>query len=392
MDTTVIDKTRQDFEDNTAQLEALAASDDFNPDDPTVKELETKVSRSRAKLETLTRAVSERNELAKIESALARTAKRSDEELKRAQSADQSLGEMFIRSNQFNDWTGYGQSSKLETRIQPEAMLHRAVTLPVKTTDLPSFLSPGWQGLAQPDRRFPLLDLIPTITTVMQSFPVAGIKVSEGGAAVVPEGDEKPPLDIVEDKVDVALEMVAVYTQVTRQVLALGDSAYIRNAIDTELRYAVLKKMEELAVAALTGATLPTAQAPQSGGTLQGAIRLGMATVQSAGYAPTAVAVNPADAANVDISMLDKSGACCTDGYWGLTVVPVPGLAAGTAYVGDFGSGMRTFSHSSGLSLLTTDSHADTFIKNVITILSEWLAKTVVTRADAFAKVSVSST
>jgi hypothetical protein len=60
--------------------------------------------------------------------------------------------------------------------------------------------------------------------------------------------------------------------------------------------------------------------------------------------------------------------------------------------VGDFAAGMRRYSHTSGLSLFSTDSDQSDFIKNVLTYLAEWLTKTVVTRVDAFAKVSVSST
>jgi hypothetical protein len=390
VDTAIIDKVREDLDADLAQIEALAQSDNFADQADTVTALQRSAETKRARLETLTRALQDREQLARIDSSLTKTVQTTQRLAEQRATSAESLGELFVRSRQFSDWSGYGQSGKVEVPAGHAALERRAVSLPIKTTDLPSFLIPGWQQLPLAQLVTPLLDLIPTITTSMTSFPVAGVKVSEGGAAVVDEGEAKPPLDIAEDKVDVALEMVAVYTQVTRQVLALGDSVFIRDAIDTELRRAVLKKLNELAVAALTGATLPTATVPSTS-SLVGAIRAGIATVQTAGYTPTAVAVNPTDYAAADTWLLDKAGACCKDGYWGLQVVAVPGLTAGSAIVGDFAAGMRRYVHTSGLSLFATDSHADTFIHNVITLLCEQLSKTVVTRADAFAKVTVSA-
>ena len=292
-----------------------------------------------------------------------------------------SWGEIFTRSREFSSYHGYGNSG----RVEVPNLQTRAVSLPIKTTDLPSGLLAGNRYLDQAAALYPLLNLIPTVTTALNAFPVWGTTISDGGAAVVPEGDAKPPLDIEEAKIDVALDLVAVYTQATRQVLE--DVNMARGIIDTHLRRAVLKKFEDLAVAALTGASLPTATAA-SGGTLQGAIRLGMAKVQAAGWNPSVVAVNPDDSAAIDVAALGNM--CCNgDNYWGLRVVPVNGLTAGTAIVGDFSNGATTYERHAGVSLFVTDSHADTFIHNVFTFLAEARRKTVIERVDAFAKVSV---
>jgi hypothetical protein len=182
--------------------------------------------------------------------------------------------------------------------------------------------------------------------------------------------------------------MVAVWTQATRQ--ALEDIPMMRSLVDQELVRSVLRKFEELAVTALTGATLPTAEAPAEGGTLQGAIRHGIAKVQVAGWAPNAVAVNPADAADIDIASLSLPQTAGNN-FWGLRVVPVAGLSAGTAIVGDFSNGAVTYERSAGVSVFITDSHADTFTSNIFTLLAETRRKTVIRRVDAFAKVSVAA-
>ena len=113
-----------------------------------------------------------------------------------------------------------------------------------------------------------------------------------------------------------------------------------------------------------------------------------MAKVQAAGWNPSVVAVNPDDSASIDVAALGNQ--CCSgDNYWGLRVVPVNGLTAGTAIVGDFSNGATTYERYAGVSLFVTDSHADTFIHNVFTFLAEARRKTVIERVDAFAKVSV---
>jgi hypothetical protein len=182
--------------------------------------------------------------------------------------------------------------------------------------------------------------------------------------------------------------MVAVWTQATRQ--ALEDIPMMRSLIDQELVRSVLRKFEELAVTAITSATLPTAEAPaENGGGLMGAIRYGMAKVQVAGWSPNAVAINPADAASIDVAALSLAGV--VNPFWNLRVVPVAGLTAGTAIVGDFSNGAVTFERSAGVSVFITDSHADTFTSNIFTMLAETRRKTVIRRADAFAKVSVAA-
>ena len=382
---TVLDSLESQLTAVQEQAAAYLEREDFDPDDLGYKALKDEG----AKLERSMREQSEwtaRKSSADEASAIVRRAQiRSDLATNADRDSGQSAGELFTRSGEFGAYMGYGTSG----RVEVGDALTRAVSLPIKTTDLATGLLPGSIYNAQAPLQTPALDLIPTVVTNLSSFPVWGVTVTDGGAAVVAEGDAKPALDLEETQVDVSLDMVAVYTQFTRQ--ALEDVAMIRAIVDTELRREVLRKFEGLAITAITGANLPTAQAPHSGGSLQGAIRLGVAKVQSAGWTPTAVAVNPDDAANIDIDMLDKAGACCADGYWGLRIVPVPGLTAGTAIVGDFGNGARTYARQAGVSVFITDSHADTFLHNVFTILAETRRKTVITRADAFAKVSVAS-
>jgi hypothetical protein len=379
----VIDTLEQQLKDVQERAQALIDGDSFDPDNPEYRALNDEAE----KLTRSIRAQSEWTQRKATTDEATTVIRRAQMRAQQTADHDQPLGswgELFTRSQQFQGYNGYGTSG----RVDVPNLETRAVSLPIKTTDLPSGLLAGNRYLEQAAGLYPLLNLIPTVQTSLNAFPVWGTQISDGGAAVVPEGDAKPPLDIAEAKIDVSLDLVAVYTQATRQVLE--DVAMARSIIDTHLRRAVLKKFEELAVAALLAANLPTASAPHSGGTLQGAIRLGMAKVQAAGWNPTVVAVNPDDSASIDVAALGNQ--CCNgDNYWGLRVVPVNGLTAGTAIVGDFGSGATTYERYSGVSLFVTDSHADTFIHNVFTFLAEARRKTVIERVDAFAKVDVAS-
>jgi hypothetical protein len=114
VDTTVIDQTRSKIQDGLAQLEALAQSDDFDPADDSFKTLQRNVERDKARLETLTRAVSERSEIQRIDEGLSRTVKRHDDEAKRAGMEQGSWGEMFTRSQQFQGYNGYGTSGRVD--------------------------------------------------------------------------------------------------------------------------------------------------------------------------------------------------------------------------------------------------------------------------------------
>jgi HK97 family phage major capsid protein len=381
VETSVIDQKRAQLSDVLTQIDALATRDDFNADD--VAELKTRASQLQTQIQTLTESMTARAASADLDAVLTRAARVQDQKVREQAAAGSTPGEIFTRSAAFTSYAGHGRSGMVDLPIHT-----RAITLPIKTADFHAYTMAGAQLLPVAGLQTPLLDLIPTIATSLAAFPIWGVEVAEGAADVVAEGSVKPSLDLTEERINVALDLVAVWTQATRQ--ALEDIPMMRSLIDQELVRAVLRKFETLAQTAVTGATLPTATAPADGGGLQGAIRHGIAAVQVAGWTPNAVAINPADAADIDISALSLPQTAGNN-FWGLRVVPVAGLTAGTAIVGDFSNGAVTFERSAGVSVFITDSHADTFTSNIFTMLAETRRKTVIRRADAFAKVSVAA-
>ena len=112
--------------------------------------------------------------------------------------------------------------------------------------------------------------------------------------------------------------------------------------------------------------------------------------MQAAGYAnPNAVLFNPADYAALDISVMRETnlGPQTGAGFWGIRPIAVPGLAVGTAYVGDFQAGVQIFDRGS-TTVYLTDSHADYFIKNIVLLLAEIRALVAVTEPAAIAEVT----
>lgn len=204
------------------------------------------------------------------------------------------------------------------------------------------------------------------------------------GADVVVEGQLKPETTITFTPSSFVLDTVANYIDVTRQ--ALEDETRLQGIIDGALRNGLVKKSEQLIASAIsTNGSITTA----TGASLEAAIRFAIGDVESNGYAPTAVLVNPSDLATMDVNVagifrsLDKNST-----LWGLTVVTSSDVAAGTAYVGDFASAVTWFDRGTA-AVYSTDADADKFRRNIITILAETRAKAVVVRPAAIVKAEV---
>jgi HK97 family phage major capsid protein len=126
-------------------------------------------------------------------------------------------------------------------------------------------------------------------------------------------------------------------------------------------------------------------------GDLLAGIRIGIGTVQSAGYAnPTTVLVNPADYAAIDISVMGTAGIApqSQSTLWGVKVIAAAAVPVGTAYVGDFQNGLTLFDRGT-TAVMMTDSHADYFIRNMLLVLAETRALPAVTEPQALVKVGV---
>ncbi len=285
-----------------------------------------------------------------------------------------TAGEAFVGSDEFRAYNG-GTSGRVNVELR--------ATIDTLTEPGSAWVRPD--RLVAPGARFstPLLDAFNRIIVSSNSIEWVTTGLAPE-AEIVAEGDLKPEATLISSLDVINLDTVAHWVSATRQVLE--DAPALRSYIDSMLLQGVYKKLDGVAGAALTGATLPTA----TGADLISAVRVGIGTVQEAGFAPSLVVLNPSDYAAMDVDMLSKTldGDRIRATYWGLDVVASAQVTAGTAYVGDFAAGSAFFDRNVA-SVYVTDSHAENFTSNIITILGEARAAAVISNVNAFAACSV---
>lgn len=293
-----------------------------------------------------------------------------------------SLGRAFVESDAFRNYRGRGRSETVELPV-----ITRAATDPITLPDLAKLTTPYVFSRTSPDPASALLDLISTETVSGNAIQYMIWGPDTAMAQVVAEGALKPAADLVMTSATTSLDTYAWWKAITRQ--ALEDVPRIQSIIEQRLRSGITRALEKAVGDALAAATLAVAQAaavpagspiPQ----LLANIRVGIGQVQALGYTPTVVALNPADFAVVDLGLLQATfnGPVVTGPYWGVRPVAVPGIPAGTAFVGDFATAITMFQRANAEAFMT-DSHADYFLRNQLVILAEQRAKVVVVETPA---------
>jgi hypothetical protein len=300
--------------------------------------------------------------------------------------APESWGELFVRSAAFESYPGSGSSQRVEVPFELEQRAAIGIgTFPDQG------LPPYYWTPAQYTYASPLLGVVGKVTT--SSNAVSYVQWSPnpmGAAAVATEGSLKTEATMSAVGVSQSLITWATWKELTRQ--ALEDIPQIRSIVEGRLRQSLVVAIEESIVANLIAATLPPVTGSAAGGdTLLGVIRQGIGTVQAAGYAnPNAVLLNPADYAALDIAVMSGTllGPNAAANYWGLRPIASNGVPAGTAWVGDFNTGVTLFTRGTAAVYLS-DSHADNFIRNVLLLLAETRGLAVVTEPAAIAECTV---
>lgn len=387
MSTAVLDKIRTERDQVRAAALAIAEGDNFNPEDENYRALVDEAEALDARAVSMVDLLEKQSASDALDGRLSKINQRADAHTDAETGGPRgSWGQLFTRSEGFKSYasTPHGKSRSVDV----EAPQVRA--LPTGIADLvDAGFTPTQQfvDLTPPPVPTPLLDAVDTVTVSQNSVDYVVWEKVSGEAEVVPEKGLKPPIEWKPGTTSETLDTIAGYTQLTRQLLE--DYAAVQSMIDGELRREVLLKEEAEIAATLAAATdIPAVQ----GDSLMSAIRYGMGTVQAAGYTASVVLLNPADWADLDFAMMNatNNGPQYQTRPWGLTPVPSPDQPEGTATVGDFKTAVKHYVRSQ-VQLYITDSHADTFLKNVFTLLAERRSKTAVVRAAALANASVGS-
>ena len=381
----VLDKLREELETTQASALAMVEADDYEPDSEALKNLEERGLYLNKQIDRLVALLESQSSADAIDVRLAKAAKTQQDNAQRAAEPPvtrQTWGEAFVRSEEFKNYRGRGTSGMFELDTVEER------ALPTGVADL---VAAGFKGApyqvdtSPPAAPTPLMDNVTQIQVSGNSLEYIAWTKKAGGAAKVAEKAAKPSAEWGPTVTPSTLDTFAVYTQLTRQLIE--DFAAVRAMIDGELRRDVARAEEAdgAAVLAAASGTIPDA----TGSDLLAAIRVGMGTVEAAGYTPTAVLLNPADWAAMDIAVFAGTsyGPTVSQSFWGLTPIPSTTQTAGTAVVGDFRSAIHHY-YRSAISLYITDSHADTFLSNVFTLLAERRSKTVCVRPQALVEAT----
>jgi hypothetical protein len=380
--TAVLDRLRQQRDEARDAAIAIAEAEDFNPEQPgPLPELEERAVGLDRQIERLAALQQQRAAADQLDGRLAKAAQTRAEQVSPV-AAGLTWGDAFVRSEEFGNYRGRGTSGQFELDAPVQ---HRA--LPTGLADLiAAGLTPTKTTVdtTPPPAPTPLLDNINRVQVAGNAIEFVSWQKVAGGAAVVAEKGPKPSGEWAPTVTPDVLDTIAVYTQLTRQLIE--DMPAVRDYINGELQRDVLRAEEAGAAAALAAATLTGVTA----GDLLGSIRVGIATVQEEGYSPNAVLLNPADWADLDNIVMGATlnGPVIRQNFWGLTPIPSSAQAQGEAVVGDFRAGVTQF-YRSAVALYITDSHADTFLSNVFTLLAERRAKSVVVRPQALVECTV---
>jgi HK97 family phage major capsid protein len=383
--TAVLDRLRSERDQARDAAIALVESNEYDPEaSDALSSLEERAQSLDTQIERLSSLIQQQEAADALDGKLTKASRRSDED--RGSSGIERLtwGEAFVRSEQFTNYKGRGTSAQFE--LDTGRWQERA--LPTGITDLIAGGLTSAKTTMQvqpPAPPTPLLDNVSQVQVTGNAVEFVVWAKKAGGAAVVPEKGVKPSIEYGPTVTSDTLDTIAGYTKLTRQLIE--DFASVRDYIDGELRREVYMKEEAEAVAALNAAA-PGIEDVE-GEDLLAAIRVGIATVQSKGYNPTAVMLNPADWAALDNAVMGATliGPQVRQTYWGLTVIPSATQPEGGALVGDFRTAITHF-YRSQIALFATDSDASDFLANVFTLLAERRSLTAVVRPQALADCS----
>jgi hypothetical protein len=257
---------------------------------------------------------------------------------------------------------------------------------PVLIEGFPATIPPYYFNPTPWKMATPLLDVCGRVTVSSNAVEWFTWPAAFPEAPVVPEGTAKPEADFPPTPHSASLQTYAHHKPLSRQ--ALEDIPQIRSVIEGALRGGVLRSLEAGILAALGGAVGAGGVPVVDGVDMLYATRLGLATVQTAGYTvANAVIMNPTDFAALDVRVMEETvtGPVPTTRLWGLPVIVSADVVQGESWVGDFSTGVTLFARSQ-MGVFMSDSHADYFVKNLLVILAEQRALPAVTAPGAICK------
>jgi hypothetical protein len=222
-----------------------------------------------------------------------------------------------------------------------------------------------------------IADLISQGETTMNTIRYVREDTYTNAATTVAEGGTKPEAAFDTSEVDAPVRKIAVTGKVTDEMF--GDFPVIRDYVNNRLQFMVAQQEE--AQILLGNGTPPNIQGIETTSGIQ---------TQAAGTDPLPDAVFKAITKIASVGFFQADGHPADPGpnrLWGLPVVATVAQTQHTAFVGAFKLGAQVFRRQ-GITLETTNSNVDDFVKNLITIRAEERLALAVYRPLAFCTVT----
>lgn len=275
--------------------------------------------------------------------------------------------------------------------------------------------SPTWNSAAARRMQFFLRDLIPVVSTGLQSVPYIrelSALANEGGASAVSEASAKPEVTQQFETDDAPIRKIAAWIQVTEE--AYADAPTLRGYVDTRLAYMLQVREEALLLAGngtapnIKGITSFTDVQTQAAinDDLAGTIGLAIGKVENVDGMADGVAINPTtfwtgvvERHSTWMDGQTQTGAAGSglpfgavpSTLFGLPTVRTRVLGANKALVGCYQIGATIFERM-GTTVKSTDSHASLFISNTLVVLAEKRTGLAVHRPDFFVDTTLAFT
>ena len=291
----------------------------------------------------------------------------------------ESWGEQFIKSGRYGDFAG-GHLNKLRVEVKN--------TLTGSDTNVAPQRNAGIVGGAF--LPFSMEALLPSTTTTSNAIEFTKEVSFTNSAAEAAEGTEKGESALTWSLVNMPVSTVPHWIKISKQLAA--DAPALAAYVNTRMAYGVNQKVDTQlvigdGVAPNISGTYDTGNFTAHGianaalgSTLKKCvlIRKVMADLYSAGYPADAIVLNPADWAAIEIELMTTAAGqtlySVSEGgqarLFGVPVIQAIGMAADTFQVGRFSEAYMVYNRE-GVVIEMSDSDADNFTKNLITLRAE---------------------
>jgi len=291
-----------------------------------------------------------------------------------------SWGKQFVDSASYGQFLA-GNTQKARFEVQNN-------TLTGSDTNVAPDRKSGIVGGAF--QQFTLEDLIPSLPTSSNAIEFTKEASFTNSAAEATEGTEKGESALTWALVSMPISTVAHWIKISKQLAE--DAPALAAYVNTRMAYGVDHRVESQlgagnGVAPNISGLLDTGNFTAHGIADAGLgsvlkkfslIRQIIGTLMNTGYAPNAILMNPLDWASMEIDLFQEVGnqvrvsttAAGQPTLFGLPVVQSFGITADQFLVGAFDQA-STIHNRSGVAIELSDSDADNFTTNLITVRAE---------------------